>query len=62
LNDPFNQGKVKQFDKVSEFRFHQDDYGKWKAKTTKAPNNRINADRQFRCASLPAGYVERQQN
>jgi len=31
LNDPFNQGKVKQFDKVSEFRFRKDDYGKWKA-------------------------------
>lgn len=23
------------------------------------PNNRINADWQFRCASLPAGYAER---
>ena len=31
LNDPFNQGKVKQFDKVSEFRFRKDDYGKWQA-------------------------------
>jgi hypothetical protein len=31
LNDPFNQGKVRQFDKVSEFRFRKDDYGKWQA-------------------------------
>lgn len=23
------------------------------------PNNRINADWQFRCAQLPAGYAER---
>jgi len=25
----------------------------------KVPNNRINSDWQFRCASLPAGYAER---
>ena len=31
LNDPFNRGKVKQFDKVAEFRFRKDDYGKWQA-------------------------------
>jgi len=31
LNDPFNPGKVKQFSKVSEFKFYKDDYGKWKA-------------------------------
>jgi len=31
LNDPFNRGKVKHFDKVSEFRLYKDDYGKWKA-------------------------------
>jgi hypothetical protein len=30
-NDPFNSGKVSQFDKVSEFRLSKDDYGKWKA-------------------------------
>ena len=31
LNDPFNRGKIVQFDKVSEFRFYKDDYGEWKA-------------------------------
>lgn len=31
LNDPFNQGKIRQFDAVSEFRFYKDDYGEWKA-------------------------------
>lgn len=31
LNDPFNRGKVKNFDKVSEFRFRKDDNGKWQA-------------------------------
>jgi hypothetical protein len=31
LNDPFNQGVVKQFDKIAEFRLRKDDYGKWKA-------------------------------
>jgi len=31
LNDPFNRGVIKKFDKVSEFRLRKDDYGKWKA-------------------------------
>ena len=31
LNDPFNQGKVKRFDKVAEFKFRKDDYRKWQA-------------------------------
>lgn len=31
LNDPFNQGKVKRFDKTSEFRLRKDEYGKWQA-------------------------------
>ncbi len=31
LNDPFNAGKIKQFDKVAEFRLSKDDYGRWKA-------------------------------
>jgi len=31
LNDPFNQGKVARFDKIAEFRFTRDDYGKWRA-------------------------------
>ncbi len=29
LNDPFNQGKVKRFDKVSDFKLRKDDYGEW---------------------------------
>ena len=32
LNDPIpNQAAVSQFDRVAEFRFYKDDYGKWKA-------------------------------
>lgn len=31
LNNPFSQAKVKDFDKVAEFRFRRDDYGKWEA-------------------------------
>ena len=31
LNDPFNQGKVKNFDKISDYRLTKDDYGTWKA-------------------------------
>jgi hypothetical protein len=32
---------------------------KWKMSITPAHNNCINSDWQFRCAPLPAGYVER---
>ena len=31
LNDPFNQDKVKNFDKISDFRLTKDDYGMWQA-------------------------------
>ncbi len=31
LNDPFNQGKVKHFDKISDYRLTKDDYGMWQA-------------------------------
>ena len=32
LKDPFNQGKLEQFDKTAEFKFIKDDYGKWQAR------------------------------
>ena len=31
LNALFNEGVVKNFDKIAEFKLHKDDYGKWKA-------------------------------
>lgn len=29
LNDIFNRGKIRNFDKVGEFKFYQDEYGQW---------------------------------